>query len=98
MPVTRNQMMPSRRDVNPAGFEFLAIVSMACLQGSGPGQDLRQPGLLPHVNRHEHRRRQIGRQITDDLDQWLDAAGRPPECQHDLIGVRVGFVAGHLSY
>ena len=78
MPVTRNEMMPSRRDVNPAAVEFLAIVSMACLQGSGPGQDLRRPGLFPHVNRDEHRRRQIGRQITDDLDQWLDTAGRPP--------------------
>ena len=71
-------MMPSRRDVNPAAFEFLAIVSMACLPGSGPGQDLRRPGLFPHVNRDEHRRRQIGRQITDDLDQWLDTASRHP--------------------
>jgi hypothetical protein len=98
MPVTRNEMMPSRRDVNPAAFEFLAIVSMACLQRSGSGQNLRQPGLLPNVNRHEHRRRQIGRHITDDLDQWLDAAGRAPECQHHVIGVRVGCGAGHRSH
>jgi hypothetical protein len=47
VPVTHNEMTPWRSDVDPAALEFLAVATMACLQGPGPGQDLRQPGLLP---------------------------------------------------